>query len=49
MEIVFAVAALGEEMPAKELGEMAGLALTAGKAESKSPLDALENLEDRPF
>jgi diguanylate cyclase (GGDEF)-like protein len=39
MEITFAVAELGESMPASELGEMAGLALTAAKAADKSPLD----------
>jgi diguanylate cyclase (GGDEF)-like protein len=44
MEITFAVAELGEEMTASELGEMAGLALTAAKAETR---DALRNLDDR--
>jgi diguanylate cyclase (GGDEF)-like protein len=37
MEITFAVAELGESMPASELGEMAGLALTAAKAADKDP------------
>ena len=44
MEIIFAVAELGESMPASELGEMAGMALTSAKAEDKS---ALEDFEDR--
>jgi diguanylate cyclase (GGDEF)-like protein len=42
MEITFAVAELGEEMTASELGEMAGLALTSAKAETKEPLRALD-------
>ncbi len=43
MEITFAVAELGEEMPAAELGEMAGLALTSAKAQTKDPLEDFEN------
>jgi diguanylate cyclase (GGDEF)-like protein len=38
MEITFAVAELGESMPASELGEMVGLALTSAKAADKDPL-----------
>jgi diguanylate cyclase (GGDEF)-like protein len=45
MEIAFAVAELVEDMPAKELGEMAGLALTSAKAADKDPLG--EDIEDR--
>lgn len=40
MEITFAVAGLGEEMPAKELNAMAGLALAAAKSEGKLDLDS---------
>ena len=50
MEITFAVAELGEGMPAAELGEMAGLALTSAKAQIKDPLEDFEDpgFEDRP-
>ena len=44
MEVTFAVAELGESMPASELGEMAGMALTSAKAQDKS---SLEDFEDR--
>ncbi len=42
MEITFAVAELGEGMSSAELGEMAGMALTSAKAETKDPLEDLE-------
>ena len=42
MEITFAVAELGEDMSSPELGEMAGMALTSAKAETKDPLEDLE-------
>jgi diguanylate cyclase (GGDEF)-like protein len=35
MEITFAVAELGDDMPASELGAMAGMALTSAKAADK--------------
>jgi diguanylate cyclase (GGDEF)-like protein len=44
MAITFAVAELGEAMPAGELGEMAGMALTAAKADDKNGLG--EDVED---
>jgi diguanylate cyclase (GGDEF)-like protein len=45
MEVTFAVAELGEGMPASELGEMAGMALTAAKSATKDPIEDLD--EDR--
>lgn len=44
MEISFAVAELAAEMPASELNEMAGMALTAAKAEDKVGEDARDRL-----
>jgi diguanylate cyclase (GGDEF)-like protein len=45
MEITFAIAELGADMPASELNEMAGMALTSAKAHSHTR-DPLEDLED---
>lgn len=44
MEITFAIAELGAEMSASELGEMTGMALTSAKAQTKDPLEDHEDL-----
>lgn len=47
MEIAFAVAELGRGMPADELAEMAGMALTAAKSQSTEAIP--DTLDDLPL